>query len=136
MKNVFTLLLLVLPIILLCQNTETKPAKIRYSNGFFNTKWEIGDKDVVPKDVQLHLDKYDNEASFNFKRADALEKETLIFTLIGSVGMLVGVLAKDGTSLIGYSSAVVFYGLSLGTSISSKKKYDKAVNGYNKKFGY
>ena len=138
MKHFLLVTALLFSVFSYAQVTE-KPPKIRYSTGFFSTKWEIGDKDKTPNEVQLHLDKYDNDASYNFKRARSLEKQTTIFLLLGTAGMAVGLFAGEGNeevALAGYGSAVVFYSISLGTIISSKKKYEKAVNGYNKKFGY
>ena len=136
MKTIITLSLLFMSVGLFSQTTAAKPPKLRYTTGFFSTKWELGDKDVTPPEIQLHLDKNDNEAAYNFRRARALSLQSSVFSLLGAVGILVGVFTDDTVSLVGYGAGVAFSGISIGTGIASKSKYDKAVNGYNKKFGY
>ena len=121
---------------LYAQTPTEKPPKLRYTTGFFNVKWELGDKDVNQKEVQLHLDKNDTDASYNFKRARALEKQSAIFLLLGTAALVTGLYVKEEAAIAGYGSAVVFSAIGLGTSISSKQKYDKATNLYNRKFGY
>lgn len=136
MKTIITLSLLFMSVGLFSQTTAANPPKLRYTAGFFSTKWELGDKDVTLPEIQLHLNKNDNEAAYNFRRARALSAQSSVFSLLGAVGLLVGVFTDDATSIAGYGAGVVFSGISIGTGIASKNKYEKAVNGYNKKFGY
>lgn len=135
MKHVLLAFILVFSVGIQLQ-AQSKPQKLRYSTGFFSSKWEIGDKDVKPNEVQLHLDKYDTDAAANFKKAKSLQLQTSIFSLLGSIGILVGALTEDETALVGYGSGVVFSGIAIGTGVASGKKYKKAMDGYNKKYGY
>ena len=135
-KLLYVLSLSFICINLYAQTPTEKPPKLRYTTGFFNVKWELGDKDVNPHEVQLHLDKHDTDASYNFKRARSLEKQSVIFTLLGTTALLVGLSTKEETALASYGACIAFSITGLGTAISSKNKYEKAINLYNRKFGY
>lgn len=134
--TLYFLFLIMLPLAVFSQTGSQSQPKLRYQNGFFNVKWELGQKDVTANEVQLHLDKTDTDASYNFKRARALEKQSAIFTILASAALIAGLSTKDEAAIAGYGTCIVFSSIGLGTSITSKKKYDKAVSIYNRKYGY
>lgn len=117
--------------------TETKPPKLRYTSGFFTTKWELGDKDVSEKEVRSHLEKHSSEAYHYWRKAEGNGKTALVFSIIMLGGFITGIVAeKDETQLIGYSVAAGAGIVTLITTLSSSKNADKAVTIYNRKFGY
>lgn len=135
MKNICALTLMMICINVLSAQ-QTQP-KVRYSAGFFTTRYEIGDKDVKQPDVLAHFEKTHVPSYYDFKRGMALETSGMIGLLIGSTGLLTGVLAKgNGVQLVGYSFAVVGSSYSLIALLSSQSKKEKAINAYNKNFGY
>ena len=111
--------------------------KIRFSSGFFSTRYEIGEKDVTEKQVSLHLEKSSPESYYQWKRGRALGNQALVWSIIGTGGMLVGVLSqKTETKLIGYSTAAVGFTGALVCEIASGSKKEKAIRQYNKIAGY
>lgn len=117
--------------------TETKPPKLRYTSGFFTTKWELGDKDVSEKEVRSHLEKHSSEAYHYWRKAEGNGKTALVFSIIMLGGFITGIVAeKDETQLIGYSVAAGAGIVTLITTLSASKNADKAATTYNRKFGY
>ncbi len=117
--------------------TENKPPKLRYTSGFFSTKWELGDKDVSEKEVRTHLEKHSSEAYHYWRKAEGNGKTSLVFSVIMLGGSIAGLVAeKDETKLIGYSVAAGAGIVTLVTTLSGSSNADKAVTTYNRKFGY
>lgn len=138
MKQLLKIILALLPI-LICTEIfgQTNPAKLRYSQGFFSTNYELGEKDVSKQKVSLHLEKHSSDAYYNFKRGLALETQSNISGIVGASGFLIGLLAKKpGWQITGYSVAVLGFSIELGTLFVSNKKKEKGINIYNEKFGY
>lgn len=136
MKKILLAVTLLFSISLQSQ-TETKPPKIRYSAGFFTTKWELGDKDVSEKQVREHLEKYSSEAYHYWRKAEGNEKTALVFSIIMLGGIITGIVAeKDDTQLIGYSVAAGAGIVTLITTLSGSKNANKATTIYNRKYGY
>lgn len=137
MKNLVTfIILLFVSFVTNAQNTTFPQPKVRYHTGFFNVKWELGDKDVEKTDIQLHLDKNDPEAGAMFKKAASLEKQSVLFTILSSASLIVGLATDDQASIAGYVGCGFFAIAGLGTSMASSNKYEKAIEHYNRKFGY
>ena len=99
MKSILLAITLLFSLSLASQDTEKQP-KLRYTTGFFNTKWELGDKDMSEKQVQLHLEKHDSDAYFNFRRAKSLETQTAWYLILGGAGTLGGAFKKDEAALV------------------------------------
>lgn len=136
MKLLLLIASFLLPAVAMGQN-DTKPPKLRIEPSFLNTKYELGDKTTPAKEVGLHLKKYEPDAYIKWKAADRADNSTLIFMLLGTVGMLVGIAADEPeVQLAGYGAAVVGYSISLGAGISGKSRRQKAIDLYNTKFGY
>lgn len=135
MKNMCALTLMIICINVLSAQ-QTQP-KVRYSAGFFTTRYEIGDKDVKQPDVLAHFEKTYQPAYYDFRRGMSLEMGGMVGLLVGSVGLLTGVLANEpGVQIAGYSTGLVGYSYSLIALLSSGAKKEKAINAYNKNFGY
>jgi hypothetical protein len=136
MKNILLAVMLLFSLSLQGQ-TETKPPKLRYSSGFFTTKWELGDKDVSAKEVRSHLEKHSSEAYHYWRKAEGAATTSLIFNIVMIGGFITGIVSEDDqTQLIGYSVAAGAGLVSLVAVISSGSNAKKATNTYNRKFGY
>lgn len=117
--------------------TETKPPKFRYSSGFFTTKWELGDKDVSAKEVRSHLEKHSSEAYHYWRKAEGNATTSVVFSIVMLGGFITGLVSdNEETQLIGYSVAAGAGIVTLVTTLSSGRNAKKAVNTYNRKFGY
>jgi len=136
MKKLFSILI----VISLTFNgfSQTKEfAKVRYTTGFFTTKYEIGDKDADEKTVLAHFEKTYPGAYYDFKRGMALDVQSTVSGVIGSAGLLIGLFSKkSGSKAVGYGIGAVGYTYSLIVSIGAKAKKESAINAYNKNFGY
>lgn len=131
--------ILVFPILLLAFSlqAQNKLPKIRHQESFFADKYELGDKDVKPAEIKLHLEKNNTDAYYKWRRADAQETNTVIFMALATASLLTGVFVKDDNlSLAGYGSAVLFSGISLGTVLASGNNREKAIELYNRAAGY
>ena len=137
MKGLLVLILMLATASLNAQpNTSTLP-KIRFQEGFFSTKWELGEKDVPEYEIGNHLQKHNNEAYYQWRRAKSLETQTVIYLLLASGGILTGALVKsDAGKIAGFSAGGAFAIISLGTAIGSGAKQKRAVNLYNRGAGY
>jgi len=119
------------------QTTTNTLPKIRYQEGFLSTKWELGDKDVKQPDIKLHLQKTNNDAFYQWRRADALEIQTVIWTVLATGGLVGGLLLKnDNAKLYSLGGAIGFGVIGLATGLTAGAKRKKAVNIYNKAAGY
>ena len=130
--------ILVFPILLLAFSlqAQNKLPKIRHQESFFADKYELGDKDVKPAEIKLHLEKNNTDAYYKWRRADAQETNTVIFMALATASLLTGVFVKDDNlSLAGYGSAVLFSGISLGTVLASGNNREKAIELYNRAAG-
>lgn len=117
--------------------TDTKPPKLRIEPGFLSTRYELGDKTTPEKQVALHLKQYEPDAYIKWKDADRAASSSLLWSIIGLGGILVGVLAEEPeTRLAGYGVGVVGTSMTLITSISEKTRRQKAIDIYNTKYGY
>lgn len=134
-KSVFLLAFIVSSISLFAQSD--KLPKIRYSSGFFSTKYEIGDKDVKQKDILLHLEKNNTAAYYEFKRGSALGVQSIVWGIVGLAGFSVGTFSSSNEAkVIGYGSAAVGFSVELVTLIISQKKLEKGIDIYNQDNGY
>lgn len=116
---------------------QTQLPKIRLQKTFWSVKYELGDKDTKPAEIRTHLQKNNQDAYYLWRRADALQTQSLVWTTLGTLSMLVGILADgDGAKLGGYGSAVLFYSVGLGTGLASNGKRQKSIDAYNKAAGY
>jgi hypothetical protein len=115
----------------------TKQPKLRMASQFMTMKYEIGDKDSDRKSVLLHLEKTSAAAYHDFKMGIDRENAAVLALGISVGGLLVGTFAKDtNTKIYGYSAALSGAVVSLVYNFSSQSKYEKAINRYNKQFGY
>ena len=123
--------------VLHAQVTTIKLPKIRYQEGFLSTKWELGDKDVKPADIRLHLEKNNQEAFYQWRRADALDVQTVIWSLLCAGGAVGGVLLKDDKpKLVALGGCVLFGTIGITTGLVAGSKRKKAVTLYNRSAGY
>lgn len=137
MKQLFFALLLISGSTWAYGQTDTIPEKLRYTQGFFSTKYELGDVDKTPQEITLHLEKTSTAAYYDWKRARGLENQSAIWLLVGSVGALTGVIAKEpGVKIAGYGVGVLGYSVSLVQTFSAQAKTEKAINTYNSEYGY
>lgn len=111
--------------------------KIRFEEGLFSTKWELGDKDVKQADIAAHLQKTNNDAYYQWRRADALETQTLIWTILATGSVVGALLVKEKAFKYGgFGGGVLFGSIALGTALASDSKRNKAVTIYNRFAGY
>lgn len=116
---------------------DVKPAKLRIAPRFLTTKYELGDKDIAHDDVQLHLEKHCADAYYDFKRAASKASVGNVAVTLGLAGFAVGLFASnDNTKLLGYTTALLGSSVGLIFTLNSAKKYESAIDKYNKKFGY
>ena len=128
------LLCFITPLLL---SAQENPGKLRIENGFFSTKYEIGDKTTPSKQVASHLKVHDTDAYIKWKAADRAQNNLALWTVVGSVGLLVGVFAGNTqTKVVGFSAAAVGYGISIVPLINSSSRRQKSIDMYNRKFGY
>jgi len=125
-------------------NTPTLP-KLRYYSRFLSEKWELGDKDVQPKDVALHLEKHSPAAYYDWRRGQSLSKTGDAFTSLGTVSGVVGCVAlftvKDDyqrawTSAGGFIGLAVFDLTGLCFNMGGHTKMERAMDTYNRAAGY
>ncbi len=136
MKNLLVVSLL-LCIFSITSNAQEKPGKLRYSAGFFTTNYEIGDLDASQKDVLNHLEKYNANAYYDFKRGISLDNQSTIWLLASTAGLLVAVTSKnDGWILAGAGLTLIGGSISLYDSFAGARRKEKAINTYNSAFGY
>lgn len=136
MKLFLTLALLFFSVTLFCQ-TEVKQPKLRYSAGFFTTKWELGDKDVTTKEVQSHLEKHSADAYHHWRKSETSGTTSIIFGVIAIGGLIVGMTSEnEDTQLIGYGVTIGAGTVSLVSALVSHGHTEKAVTVYNRKYGY
>lgn len=117
-------------------NTGNLP-KIRYQEGFLNTRWELGDKDVRAGEIRLHLQKNNQEAFYQWRRSDALDVQTVVWALLCAGAGVGAVLLKDDKpKLAALGGCVLFGGIGLVTGLTAGSKRKKAVTLYNRTAGY
>lgn len=137
MKQLFFALILISATTWVHGQTDTIPEKLRYSQGFFSTKYELGDVDKTPQEITLHLEKTSPAAYYDWKRGRSLDTQSKIWALVGSLGTLTGLLSNNnGVQIAGYGVGVVGYSVSLGTLLGAQAKTEKAINTYNTEYGY
>lgn len=126
--------------ILLCANLSAQDfpqPKLRYNVGFFSVQYELGDQDVTSAQVLDHLQDTNAEAYYLFRKSQSQSTTGTIFSIVGSAGLLVGLLSKNNTTkIIGYGGALVGSIVSLSFTLSSQANAERAVNTYNAAFGY
>lgn len=122
--------------------TAPKPPKIRYTAGFFATRYEIGDKDATERDIVLHFEKHNSEAYHKFQQGKNLDGWALGFSVIGlgfGIASLVEVLKDEPNggvvAVYGLGTALCI-GTSLVIDVSAKSKKQTAIDHYNRQFGY
>ena len=119
------------------QIAATKQPKLRMLPTLFTTKYELGDRMVNAKEVQLHLEKTTPAAYYFWRSAERAERAGTVWSLAGLAGLLTGLLVKDDTaSLLGYSVAVGAYTGALVCTINSAGRRKKAVHAYNQQYAY
>lgn len=134
MKNLILLLYIITPFLV---SAQEKPGKLRIENGFFTNRYEIGDKTTPSKQVALHLKQHDTDAYIKWKDANRAQNNFALWSIVGSVGVLVGIFAPETqTKVVGYSAAAVGYGIALVPLINSSSRRQKSIDMYNRKFGY
>ncbi len=134
MKSLLIVLLAAMPFLL---NAQTKPGKFRIESGLFTMKYEIGDTSKTRPQVYDHLQVHDTDAAYYFQRAHNHDVSALITAVMGTGGILVGVVSKDSAvKVMGYGVAVAAYSVSLGFTLASSSNTRKARDHYNIKFGY
>lgn len=137
MKQLFFALILISATTWAHGQTDTIPEKLRYSQGFFSTKYELGDVDKTPQEITLHLEKTSPAAYYDWKRGRSLETQSAIWGLVGSLGTLTAILSdSNGAQIAGYGVGLIGYSVSLGTLFGAQAKTEKAINTYNKEYGY
>lgn len=113
--------------------------KLRVNNGFFSTKYELGDKDIKEKEVALHLEKYSAESYHLWKRSNSLGIQSTIYSIIGAGAFITGFAISENNPKGAVTSYLVSAGAftaSLVTYLGYASKRDKAINTYNKFAGY
>lgn len=136
MKNILLVFLIAFAASATAQETS-KPPKLRINSGFFTTKYELGDKDIKPKEVRTHLEKTSPEAYYLWRKSESATTSALIFAVAGLGGAVYGLTAKDNTNkAAGFTAAATFELISMFAILSASARQEKAVDTYNKKFGY
>jgi len=134
MKNLLFILAIFSAATLSAQNAQPK---LRMSSGFLSTKYELGDKDVSPAEVSLHLEKNCPAAYYDWRRANSLDVQSAVWSVVTLGGFLTTLFAKKEKVVIGAAAVtIVGAGFEIGTIFSAKSKRDKAITAYNRQFGY
>lgn len=134
MKQIFILALSLLPFLSAAQTTTPK---IRIEERMFSTRYEIGDKTTNAKDLALHLKKHDADAYIKWASANRSDRNALLWSIVGLGGVLVGVLSEEQTTQAGgYLVGALGTVFSIGYSIGAKHKREKAIDIYNRRYGY
>lgn len=138
MKNTLLFLVLLCTLPAFGQTPAAKPEKLRYSVGFFSTRYELGSKDVKAREISLHLEKHDAAAYHLWKRAEGASRAGLVWAGVGLLGAVVGAVSSSDSVLpaAGWGVCAVGFGGSLVCSLNEKKRRERAIDGYNRKFGY
>ena len=124
-------------VVFLSAQSETKPPKLRIEPGLLYTKYELGDKTTPEKEIALHLKKHEPDAYLKWKAADRASINSLLWSVIGIGGMLVGFVSTEPeTQLTGYTVGAIGGGMVLVTTLSEKAKRQRAIDIYNTKYGY
>jgi len=134
MKNLLFILAIFSAATLSAQNAQPK---LRMSSGFLSTKYELGDKDVTPKQVAFQLEKNCPSAFYDWKRANALNTQSTVWSVVSLAGLLTTLFAKNDNAVIGGAVVtIVGAGFTIGTILGESSKRDKAITAYNRQFGY
>lgn len=135
MRTLIFLLLLLAPALLGAQ--ADKLPKLRITKHFLSTAYELGDSTAKPAAVRLHLEQYNAKAYHHWRQADKADGSATVWMLIGSGGLLTGLLAKkQGIQAAGYGIGAVGYGASLVIGLNGMRNRSKAVSVYNTEAGY
>ncbi len=138
----FLILLALVACITVPLSAQDKLPKIRYTQGFWTDRYELGEKDVKKPDIRLHLQKHNNEAYYQFRRSESLEVQGVIWMLVGSIGSAVAIIGATkndpnvplvasaaGVGVIGYTATIICFSVASG-------KNQKAIDLYNRAAGY
>lgn len=135
MKNLLIIAFFCIPLSIFSQ--EAKQPKIRYTSDFFGNRFEIGDKDAKTDLVLSHLEKNSPQGYFLVRKAVNQEKIGTGFGIVSLSSVLAYFLVKEpiakGVCALTFSTTAI---VALSLDLSSKSKYRKGVDIYNKKFGY
>lgn len=127
------------------QNTSSKLPKLRISENFFGTRYEIGDKDATKKDMLAHLKANQTatgEAYYLFEKANRQNTNSWIWLGAACVGgaLCIYGIATDGpsstASLAGGGLFVVSATAGLISSFGAAANYQRSVDTYNRFAGY
>ena len=138
MKNTLLALALLSALSAFGQTPAAKPAKLRYNPGFFSTRYELGDKDVKPPEIRLHLEKHDAAAYHLWRRADGARRSGWVWAAVAGAGALAAAFSDGDEALAAGGWGVCAVGLTgtLVCDLNEKKRREKAIDTYNRKFGY
>ncbi len=124
-------------VVFLSAQSEIKPPKLRIEPGLLYTKYELGDKTTPEKEIALHLKKHEPDAYLKWKAADRAGVNSIIWSVIGLGGMLVGLSSIEPENQVtGYTVGAIGCGMVLVTNFSEKAKRQRAIDIYNTKYGY
>ena len=138
MKHPFILLALLCAFSSMAQTAATKPAKLRYNPGFFSVRYELGDKGVTGKDIRLHLEKHDAGAYHLWRRGDGARSAGWVWCGVAALGAIVGAATSTDTALPAAGWGVAAVGLTgvIVCDLNEKRRRERAIDTYNRKFGY
>lgn len=136
-----TMLLPLLAALSLCAANafgQAAPPKLRYNPGFFSTRYELGDKDISARNITLHLEKHDAAAYHTWQRANDARKAGWVWCGVAALGAVVGAFSSTDTVLPAAGWGVAAVGLTgvLVCDLNEKKRRERAIDGYNRKYGY
>lgn len=122
---------------MLLAQPAAKLPEIKYQEGFFSTKYQLGSQPVKAPDIRLHLEKSNAEAYHLWRKSEGQEDATAILLAVAAGALVGGVLAKDQTiKYAAFGGAGVFACISLYPALASGKNHKKAVQVYNRAAGY
>lgn len=138
----FLILLAIVACVSVPMSAQNKLPKIRFTQGFFTDRYELGEKDVKKPDIRLHLQQHNNEAYYQFRRSESLSTQGTIWFVVGTLASILVttqalrsdpplpiVVSAAGVGVVSYTAAIVCY------SISGSKN-QKAIDIYNRAAGY
>lgn len=146
MKCIFIFLLVLFTLPAIGQTTTTKLPKLIMTEGFWSTKYDLGEQRMPQKAIELHLNKNQpitREAYSLWRKAKAQNTAAWLWTVVmisGGTSMLVSVakghsfseavpLIGAGTMLLGGTCGVI-------SASNATNNFQRSVEAYNKAAGY
>ncbi len=121
--------------LLLCCSLSAQQPQIVITKGFLSEKYQIGENEANPKQVRLHLEKYNAKAYYQWRKSEGALIAGTVLAITGAAGaIMAGAVGSDnpGLAAAGYLGAAACWTGTLVCALSSSARRKKAVALYNK----